>query len=128
MRITWLVSISFAVFTLVAFLGFRFAPAPIGTMSTSLQPRADGAEFQRIVLPHDEPELPPGPGRTEFATNCIICHSARYVSMQPLFPRKVWKVEVQKMVDAFKAPINKQDQAQIVNYVVAVFGVEDERK
>jgi mono/diheme cytochrome c family protein len=128
MRITWLVSISFAVFTLVAFLGFRFAPAPIGTMSTSLQPRADGAEFQRIVLPHDEPELPPGPGRTEFATNCIICHSARYVSMQPLFPRKVWKAEVQKMVDAFKAPINEQDQAQIVNYVVAVFGVEDERK
>jgi len=128
MRITWLVSISFAVFTVVAFLGFRFAPAPIGTMSTSLQPRADGAEFQRIVLPHDEPELPPGPGRTEFATNCIICHSARYVSMQPLFPRKVWKAEVQKMVDAFKAPINEQDQAQIVNYVVAVFGVEDERK
>ena len=128
MRITWLVSISFAVFTLVAFLGFRSAPAPIGTMSTSLQPRADGAEFQRIVLPHDEPELPPGPGRTEFATNCIICHSARYVSMQPLFPRKVWKAEVQKMVDAFKAPINEQDQAQIVNYVVAVFGAEDERK
>ena len=128
MRITWLVSISFAVFTLVAFLGFRFAPAPIGTMSTSLQPRADGAEFQRIVLPHDEPELPPGPGRTEFATNCIICHSARYVSMQPLFPRKVWKAEVQKMVDAFKAPISEHDQAQVVNYVVAVFGVEDESK
>jgi len=128
MRIIWLVSISFAVFTLVAFLGFRFAPAPVGTMSTSLQPGADGADYQRIMLPHDEPELPPGPGRTEFITNCIICHSPRYVSMQPSYPRKVWKAEVQKMVDAFKAPISEQDQAQIVNYVVAVFGVEDESK
>ena len=128
MRNILLVSISFAVFTLVAYLGFRFAAAPVGTMSTSLQPGVDGAEYQRIVLPHDEPELPAGPGRTEFVTNCIICHSPRYVSMQPTFPRKVWKAEVQKMVDAFKAPISEHDQAQIVNYVVAVFGVEDERK
>jgi len=128
MRIIWLVSISFAIFTLVAYLGFHFALAPVGTMSTSLQPKADGAEYQRIVLPHDEPELPSGPGRTEFVTNCIICHSPRYVSMQPPFPRKVWKAEVQKMVDAFKAPIREQDQAQIVNYIVAVFGVDDERK
>jgi sulfite dehydrogenase (cytochrome) subunit B len=125
MRIIWLVSISFVVFTLVAYLGFRFAPAAIGTMSTSLQP---GAEYQRIVLPHDEPELPPGPGRTEFATNCVICHSPRYVSMQPPLSRRVWKAEVQKMVDDFKAPIGEHDQAQIINYVVAVFGVEDERK
>ena len=128
MRIIWLVSISFAIFTLVAYLGFHFALAPVGTMSTSLQPKADGAEYQRIVLPHDEPELPSGPGRTEFVTNCIICHSPRYVSMQPSFSRKVWKEEVQKMVDAFKAPISEHDQAQIVNYIVAVFGVEDERK
>jgi mono/diheme cytochrome c family protein len=102
--------------------------ANIGTLSTSLEPGADGAEYQRIVLAHDEPLLPPGPGRTEFATNCIICHSPRYVSMQPLFPRKVWKAEVQKMVDAYKAPISEQDQAQIVNYLVAAFGVEGERK
>jgi sulfite dehydrogenase (cytochrome) subunit B len=128
MRTIWLVSISFAVFTLVAYLGFHFAPAPVGTLVSSPQPNAESAEYQRIVLPHDEPELPPGPGRTEFATNCIICHSPRYVSMQPRFPRKVWKAEVQKMVDAYKAPIGEHDQAEIVNYIVAVFGVEDGRK
>lgn len=128
MRNILLVSISFAVFTLVAYLGFRFAAAPVGTMSTSLQPRTAGAVYQRIVLPHDEPELPPGPGRTEFATNCVICHSPRYVSMQPSFPRRVWKAEVQKMAGDFKAPVSEHDQAQIVNYLVAVFGVEDERK
>ena len=128
MRTIWLVSTSFAVFTLLAYLGFRFAPAPVGTQSPSLQPRAEGAEYQRIVLAHDEPELPPGPGRTEFATQCVICHSPRYVSMQPRFPRKVWKAEVKKMVTAYKASISEHDQAQIVDYLVAVFGVEDGSK
>ena len=127
MRTIWLVTISFAVFTLVAYLGFRFAPAPVATLSPSLQPAADSAEYQHIVLPHDEPQLPPGPGRTEFATNCVVCHSPRYVSMQPPFPRKVWKAEVKKMVDAYKAPISEHDQAQIVDYLVAAFGVEDGR-
>jgi len=125
MRTIWLVSISFALFTLVAFLGFHFAPDPVETHDFSLQPITESAEYQHIVLPHDEPELPPGPGRTEFATNCIICHSPRYVSMQPRFPRKVWKAEVTKMVDAYKAPISGHDQEQIVDYLVVVFGVED---
>jgi mono/diheme cytochrome c family protein len=127
MRTIWLVTTSFAVFTLVAYLGFRFALAPVATLSPSLQPASDGAEYQRIVLPHDEPQLPPGTGRTEFATICVICHSPRYVSMQPRFPRKVWKAEVKKMVDAYKAPISEHDQARIVDYLVAAFGVEDGR-
>ena len=125
MRNIWLVSTSFLVFTLVAFLGFQFAPAPVATASSSLQPATVGADYQYIVLPHDEPQLPPGPGRTEFATNCVICHSPRYISMQPPFPRKVWKAEVKKMVDAYKAPISEHDQAQIVDYLVAAYGVED---
>lgn len=32
------------------------------------------------------------------------------------------------MVDAYKAPISEHDQAQIVNYIVTVFGVENGRK
>jgi hypothetical protein len=125
MRNIWLVSISFAVFTLVAYLGFHFATSPVRTLSPSLHSGPADAEYQRIVLAHNEPELPPGPGRTEFAADCVVCHSPRYVSMQPRFPRKFWKAEVQKMVDAYKAPINKDDQAQIVNYIVSVFGVAD---
>ncbi|HTA43334.1 MAG TPA: hypothetical protein VK789_12850 [Bryobacteraceae bacterium] len=124
----WLISITFAVFTLAAYLAFRFAPAPVATLSVSTQTKAANAEDRHIVLAHDEPELPPGPGRTEFATNCIICHSPRYVSMQPRFPRKVWKAEVRKMVDAYKAPIGENDQAQIVDYLVAAYGTEDGKK
>jgi mono/diheme cytochrome c family protein len=128
MRPIWLVSTSLVVFTLVLYFGFHFAHAPVVTQSLSLQSPADGAEYQHIVLPHDEPHFPPGPGRTEFATQCIICHSPRYISMQPRFPRKVWKAEVQKMVNAYKAPISEHDQAQIVDYLATTFGVEDGKK
>ncbi len=123
----WLISITFAAFTLAAYLAFRFAPAPVGALSV-LQPEAVNAGHQRIVLAHDEPELPPGPGRTEFAIHCVVCHSPRYISMQPRFPRKVWNAEVRKMVDAYKAPVGESDQAQIVDYVVAAYGTEDGKK
>ena len=45
--------------------------------------------------------------------------------MQPRFPRKVWKAEVKKMVDAYKAPISEHDQTRIVDYLVAAYGLED---
>jgi mono/diheme cytochrome c family protein len=128
MRTIWLVLVSLAGFTLVAYLGFHFAPAPVGAESAPTQPKAVSAEYQTIQLAHDEPSLPPGPGRAEFSAQCVICHSTRYISMQPRFPRKVWEAEVQKMVTAYKAPISEHDQAQIVNYLVATFGVEDGRK
>ncbi|MGP8243799.1 MAG: hypothetical protein ACLQVN_04680 [Bryobacteraceae bacterium] len=128
MRTAWLVLISFAVFTLVAYLGFHFAPAPVTTVNPSPQANAGNTGSERIVLAHDPPELPPGPGKTQFATYCVVCHSARYVTIQPRFSRKVWKAEVQKMVTVYKAAIGERDQAQIVNYLVASFGVEDGNK
>jgi mono/diheme cytochrome c family protein len=124
----WLISITFAAFTFAAYLAFRFAPEPVGALNVPPRPKAANAEHERIVLVHDEPELAPGPGRTEFATHCVICHSPRYISMQPRFPRKVWKAEVGKMVDAYKAPIGESDQARIVDYLVAVYGKENGKK
>ena len=44
--------------------------------------------------------------------------------MQPRFPKTVWQSEVKKMVDAYAAPIPEADQALIVEYLVAVRGVE----
>jgi hypothetical protein len=128
MRTGWLVITSFVVFTLVAYLGFHFAAPAVKTQSPSVTPEGGNAEQPRIVLMHDEPELPPGPGRTQFATDCVICHSPRYITMQPPFPRKVWKETVHKMVDAYGAPISESDQVQIVNYLTATFGIEDGKK
>lgn len=78
-----------------------------------------------IDLDYHAPDLPPGPGRDIFATQCVICHSARYVINQPAFPRKVWTAEVHKMVKGYGAPIDPAQEKAIVDYLVSWHGKED---
>ena len=47
--------------------------------------------------------------------------------MQPHFSREIWKAEVTKMVEAYKAPIAPPQQDQIVNYLTAAYGTEDKK-
>ena len=77
-----------------------------------------------IVLPQDVPFLPAGPGRDAFVSNCVICHSPRYVVNQPLFPRNTWMAEVTKMIKVYGAPIAAQDVAAITDYLVHFHGQE----
>ena len=77
---------------------------------------------QEIELPQYPPELPAGPNKEVFEQHCLLCHSARYVTMQPQFPKAVWEKDVKKMVDAYGAPISAAEQQQIVEYLVAIKG------
>ena len=81
--------------------------------------------LKEIELDYHAPDLPPGPGQDVFATQCVICHSPRYVINQPAFPRKVWTAEVHKMVKGYGAPIDPQQEKEIVNYLVFWHGKED---
>ena len=80
---------------------------------------------KEIELDYHAPDLPPGPGRDVFATQCVICHSPRYVINQPAFRRKVWTVVVHKMVKGYGAPIDPEQEKVIVNYLVSWHGKED---
>ena len=80
---------------------------------------------KQIELEYHQPDLPPGPGHDVFAAQCVVCHSPRYVLNQPLFQRRVWAVEVQKMVKAYGAPITSDEEKAIVNYLVSWHGHED---
>jgi mono/diheme cytochrome c family protein len=80
---------------------------------------------KEIDLEYHAPDLPPGPYQDVFATQCVICHSPRYVLNQPAFPRKTWTAEVHKMVKGYGAPIDSQQETEIVNYLVAWHGKED---
>ena len=75
-----------------------------------------------IVLPHDEPIFPPGAGREEFVTACVVCHSPRYITMQPRFPRATWLSEVKKMKDAYGAHISDGQAVKIADYLFFVNG------
>lgn len=75
-----------------------------------------------IQLPDNAGEILPGPHMDTYSKDCLICHSARYVSMQPGFSKEVWQSEVKKMVNAYGAAIPESDQVLIVEYLVAVRG------
>ena len=77
-----------------------------------------------ISLTRDEPYWLEQPERDVFITNCITCHSSRYIYMQPDFPRKVWQSEVTKMIEKFGAPISKENAAIIVDYLTKIKGKE----
>ena len=67
--------------------------------------------------------LKPGPGLDKVTAHCSACHSLDYIQMNSPFPdRKLWEAEVNKMVNAFGAPIPKEDIATIVNYLTQNYG------
>ncbi len=85
------------------------------------QPSAQ-SDINQITLPHDDPEFPPGPGRELFLARCTVCHSLRYITMQPNFSKKVWAKEVAKMINTYKAHITGEEAKEITNYLATVKG------
>ena len=78
-----------------------------------------------IVMPHYEPVFPPGPGRKEFVTACVICHSPRYITMQPRFSRTTWLGEVNKMKAVYGAHISDDQVPRITDYLFSINGKPD---
>ncbi len=66
--------------------------------------------------------LKDGPGKDK-AMQCIACHSVDYIQMNAAFLDKTgWTASVNKMINAFHAPIAKDDVEIIVNYLVQNYG------
>jgi mono/diheme cytochrome c family protein len=90
-------------------------------MELMLDSKAD-SPVHAIVMPHDEPAFPPGPGRDEFVAACVVCHSPRYITMQPRFSQTTWLSEVKKMKDVYGAHISDQQVLNITDYLVSING------
>ena len=95
---------------------------PSGTASKTA--KAGSGQVHSIVLPQYPPEIAAGPNVEIYSKDCLLCHTARYISMQPRFPKVVWQSEVKKMIDAYGAAIPEADQPLIIEYLGAVRGVE----
>jgi cytochrome c5 len=100
------------------------AAALLGTVAMWQReaPAEQAGGVHTITLPAMQPELPPGPNRDMVAGTCAICHSTRYITMQPAFTRAVWTAEVDKMRKTFGAPLTDAQAAQAVDYLVAIRG------
>ncbi len=71
-----------------------------------------------------ETVLPEAPGYASFKMNCMSCHSAMYIQMQPDLPEKTWTAIVTKMQKSFGAPVADSSVKEIVQYLVAIKGKE----
>jgi mono/diheme cytochrome c family protein len=71
----------------------------------------------------DTLQLKPGVGQEKVLAYCSACHSVDYIQMNSPFPeRKLWEAQVTKMINAFGAPIPKEDITTIVDYLTAQYG------
>lgn len=68
--------------------------------------------------------LKEGPGADLVRSNCATCHSLDYIPMNsPFLDRKGWEGEVNKMVNAMHAPVDKDSIPVIVDYLARYYGV-----
>ena len=125
-------TLRFALPLTLALLAAAGAVSYFGTRGNRIQSTANtgaathvpsqAAPIVSITLPFDEPDLPPGPHLREFQVACTTCHSTRLAMTQPAFSKAKWQAVVKKMVVAFGAPLGAEDQARVVDYLMAVRG------
>jgi mono/diheme cytochrome c family protein len=73
------------------------------------------AQDEKIVLKD-------APGRDK-AMQCAACHSLDYIPMNSAFLDKAgWTASVNKMINAFGAPIPKEDVEAIASYLAENYG------
>jgi len=76
---------------------------------------AAAAQEEKVVLKD-------APGRDK-ATQCLACHSLDYIQMNSRFLDKAgWTASVNKMINAFGAPIPKEDVDAIATYLAENYG------
>jgi hypothetical protein len=63
-----------------------------------------------------------GISRIRVHYDCLACHSVGMVLNQPAMSKAQWRVEVDKMRTAYKAPIDPKDVDTIVDYLAGIRG------
>lgn len=74
------------------------------------------------------PSLEPGEGRDEVEAYCVICHSTRYITMQPPLPAATWDAEVKKMINAYGAPIPDEAAQNVIRYLATHYTPETRKR
>ena len=77
---------------------------------------------QKFVLPPETARLKAGPGADLAAAQCLLCHSADYISTQPRLSAAQWKTAVIKMKDKYGAPIDTNRVDSLVEYLAKNYG------
>ena len=82
------------------------------------------AQAAPFLLPPETAGFKSGPGVEIAQGQCLICHSADYISIQPTLPRAFWKAAVEKMQAKYGAPIPADQIPPLVDYLAKTYGAE----
>jgi mono/diheme cytochrome c family protein len=74
-----------------------------------------------VELPTSEASFPPGDG-AEITGQCLICHSAGMVLRQPPLTKDEWTAEINKMRNAFGAPLPSGQVEALARYLYRING------
>lgn len=86
------------------------------------------SNFDAGQYPIYYPELAPGEGKDDVENNCELCHSPRYVTMQPALPAQAWAEEVNKMRRTFGASIPDDTAQKIIQYLGSHYTTETRKR
>ena len=93
------------------------APAPAVAHVTSIAGGGVRLDSVSLNLPTSEGTFAGGAEARAINSNCLICHSAGMVLTQANLSRAEWQAEVEKMRNAYKAPIGAEAVPAIVDYL-----------
>ena len=77
-----------------------------------------------VDLPTSTEVFPGGATAETINANCLSCHSAGMVLTQPNLTKATWHGIVEKMIHAYKAPVDAGEMAAIVDYLATTKGSE----
>jgi cytochrome c5 len=95
--------------------------------SVSASTSSDG-NYSVSSFPSVAPKLAEGEGRAETETFCAMCHSTRYITMQPPLPAATWEAEVNKMIKTFGALIPEASSKKIISYLQTHYTLETRKQ
>jgi hypothetical protein len=76
----------------------------------------------KIILPRETARLKPGAGAELVTAQCLLCHSADYISIQPRLSTNAWKAIVTKMRDKYGAPLVEDKIQTLADYLGSNYG------
>jgi mono/diheme cytochrome c family protein len=80
-----------------------------------------------VDLPVSQISFPPGDGSVIANAHCLICHSAGMVLRQPPLTQDEWTVEINKMRNAFGAPLPADQVEALAKYLRSINGQSPNR-
>ena len=85
---------------------------------------AAGASYDVGSLPTFRVPLAPGDGNHEVNTYCNVCHTPRYILMQPVLAAGAWADEVNKMIKVYGATVPDDAAQKIIVYLQSHYTLE----